>query len=112
MRKIYVMLLLLTAILFSGCATTKGYEKVIDSWTGSHIDSLVQSWGPPSSVYTMESGDKMYTWMKSNSGTVIPLSGPLGTTYHSVQHFCKTTFYASKAGTIYNWRWEGNSCRQ
>jgi hypothetical protein len=55
--------LLLGCLFLSGCATTGNYEKILQSWTGSDINRLIESWGPPSSTFEMPNGNKTYTWL-------------------------------------------------
>lgn len=118
--------LLLAAALIAGlaaCATTEGYEKVLNSYVGSPETSLLAGWGPPDSVY--QSGeDKYLTYRKSSSGyvpgtpptyqthcsygvcTTVPIGGSPG---YSYRNDCKTTFVVA-GGKITKWRWEGNAC--
>jgi len=39
------------ALIVSSCATVEGYKKTLQTWIGSSEGALIQSWGPPSSVY-------------------------------------------------------------
>ncbi len=38
-------------------ATTKKYEKILDSWMGETDSNLISSWGAPSSTYEMSNGN-------------------------------------------------------
>lgn len=107
------LLVLFVSFVLTGCIPTQaGYENVVKSWMNNDIDSLVSSWGPPSSTYKMSNGNTMYTWLNSGGTTIFPLTSNLGTTYHSSTSFCKTTFTADNNGQLVSWRFEGNSCRQ
>lgn len=48
--------LILVLLLLAGCATTAGYEKILNSWVGDNVDHLVSSWGPPASSYQLSDG--------------------------------------------------------
>jgi len=111
MKKTVMMYLLL--LIFNSCATTANYNDVVKSWEGADINRLITSWGPPSDVYTMPNGNKMYTWLYVGNSLV-------ATNYNQylsrletrqIQNWCKTTFTTDKRDIIINWRWEGNACR-
>ena len=61
------VLLLLVAIVLSGCATTANYEKILSSWVGSSVDNLVASWGPPQSSYDLSNGGKVIEYVRSRN---------------------------------------------
>lgn len=120
MKKICLWLV----FVLSACATTEKYEAVLKTWIGSSERELINSWGPPSSVYEVN-GDKYLTYQSSRSGYV-PGVAPTyqtsfigntayttsygGTPGYSYNHHCKTTFTVS-GGVINHWRYEGNSCK-
>jgi hypothetical protein len=60
-----LFLLLLSLFFIFGCATTANrattanYEKILQSWVGSHADNLVASWGPPQSSYQLSNGGRV-----------------------------------------------------
>lgn len=57
MRKLIVILVV--ALLVSGCATRAGFKKMADSWLGAHVDTLVSSWGPPHRSYPLSDGGQV-----------------------------------------------------
>ena len=109
--------------LLAGCATTENYEKILGTWVGSSERELIQSWGPPSSVYE-SGGTKYLTYSESASG-YIPGTSPtyqtqiIGNTAYTTSsggspgfaynRSCKTTF-TLRSDTIVSWRHEGNAC--
>ncbi len=118
-----IILSLSILALLAGCATTENYEKILGTWVGSSEQQLIQSWGPPSSVY--ESGGQKYlTYTKSRSG-YIPGTSPtyqtqiIGNTAYTTSSggspgfaytkSCKTTF-TIQGTRISGWRYEGNNC--
>lgn len=122
-------LLLLSLLLLIGCATRANYEKILNSWTGAPVDSLVRSWGPPSSSYRLQSGGQILVYDSRSSQTMTtPMhvqQAPgtfVGSTYfpgpttvtggqvYTINRWCKTQFEVSERGTVRNWRYEGNYC--
>lgn len=103
----------LIVITINSCATTANYNEVVKSWEGADINRLITSWGPPSDVYTMPNGNKMYTWLYvSNSLVTTNYNQYLNRLEtRQIQYWCKTTFTTNQNDIITNWRWEGNSCR-
>ncbi len=122
-------------ILASGCATTRRYSALLDTWVGSNEESLIASWGSPQNVYYMNNGKKVIEYSK---GQTIQTGGYTyttpQTTYHQgavgntmyygtstqyvtqttpvnyLYYWCKTSFIIGENGRIETWRWEGNNC--
>jgi hypothetical protein len=102
------LLLLVVFVVFpSACATTGGYEKILSSWMGNDVNSLIQSWGPPANTYKMPNGDIMYTFFYDGGAVAMPI----GNMAYAVNRSCKTTFIVGQDGKIKTWRWEGNTCK-
>ncbi len=97
----------------NSCATSKKYAAKLDTWLGSDVNNLITSWGPPSDVYTMPNGNKMYTWLWVGSTLVTSnYNSYLNMTLtNAVTYWSKTTFTTDASGKITNWRYEGNACR-
>lgn len=87
----------------AGCAalypTTDNYEAMLKMWVGRSEGELVETWGPPSSVYQSASA-KYFTYTKSKTCS----SGK--ETFTCV---CYTTFELA-SDQIASWRWDGNGC--
>lgn len=102
-------IIIITALWFSGCATTAKYQKNCEGWLGQTSDTLVSAWGAPSSVFKTDSGNKIYTYISSAGSTY-------ATTYNSSMNLayttggpsvCKTDFTLSENGVVTNYRFEG-----
>jgi hypothetical protein len=140
-----VGVLLLLCLMLSACATTSGYEAVLQTWVGDSTDHLVSVWGVPQQVYMQDGGGKVMQYERSGqivlpgqttyqaqttytNGTVSAygsngnaINGSYdGTSTTYVPHTsaptviptqCVTRFTADSSGRIYNWTWQGNSCR-
>lgn len=67
-----------------GCATTEGYKRLLNTWTGSHVDRLIQSWGVPRSSFKLSDGGEVLEYADSRQAqwggftTIVPQ-----TTYHT-----------------------------
>jgi hypothetical protein len=118
-----ITLVFISLLLLSSCATTEKYKAILNSLVKETEGQLINSWGPPDSVY--ENGGRKYlTYIKSRSGYV-PGTTPNyqtqiigntayttsygGSSGHSYTKRCKTTFTIS-GRSITNWRHEGNAC--
>lgn len=106
MKKALVTFLLVGAAL-SGCATTGGFEDVLNSWVGSDVNRLIETWGPPADTYQMPNGRTLYTWFFDGGAVAVPV----GDYAYAVNRYCKTTFTVGKQGRVLGWRWQGNACK-
>jgi len=107
-----ITFLVIIALTIFSCATTAKYEQRIKTWMGHDVNELITSWGPPSNVYTMPNGNKMYTWLRISETLVTSNYNYFlnMTLTNSVTYWCKTTFTADRADKIINSIWEGNNC--
>lgn len=95
-------------ILLSGCATLQNREKALQSWIGSDVNSLIQSWGPPIDVFELPNGNKMYTWFYDSGAVAMPI----GNMAYAVNKNCKITMTVDRNNIVQSWRYEGNACAQ
>lgn len=138
MKAIIATLAMVLAL--SACTSTAGYEKILSSWVGSHVDQLVTSWGPPNTSHQLTNGDTLIQYARArnvqiggytrtipkttySTGTVTGTGGIASysgstTTYETVRTpvqnigmQCMTRFLVSSTGTIKSWSYEGNDCR-
>jgi hypothetical protein len=117
------MLILFVALL-AACATTAGYEKILNSWVGMQELDLVRSWGPPAQTY--ETGGRKFIVYTSRRNVYMPGVAPsyqttvVGNTAYTNQiggspamnigMSCATTFELD--GTrIISWSYKGNDCK-
>ena len=118
------LLAILTALMLGGCAAK--INETMNSWTGSHISEVIQSWGPASRTSPDGKGGTIYIWE-----TYVDLGTSPGT--HSQSIYCPPSlggytscqgtgtytqpqqqgwnrvrmFYTDQNGIIYTWRWQG-----
>lgn len=120
LKTILVMTLLLSII---GCATTEKYEEVLDSWVGSDIQELINSWGYPENSYKAPNGNKVYVYKNDGSvhipGQTTVTNQVVGDNVYSttntsagvtVDYNCSTYFETDTYGKIVTWSWKGNNC--
>jgi hypothetical protein len=112
-----ILFLVVIALTMTYCAsllaTTEKYTALVNTWNGSDVNKLITSWGPPSDVFTMPNGNKMYTWLRTG-GTVVTTNYSYflnQTTSNSQTPWCKTTFTVNKSDIIIDNTWRGNACR-
>ena len=126
-------LLLYSSLLLIGvgCATNAKYNKILNSWSGGHVDKLYTSWGQPDRssiasdgrqiiVYTqqdnVQSGgyDNDYTVISSGATTHSGMKSTQvqqKTSVRDVNFWCETTFIATPGGIITSATSNGNNCR-
>lgn len=81
MKPMYTVIFIATFLV--GCATTQGYEAILNSWVGDSTDHLVSVWGIPQKQYNQDSGGKVLEYERSGQ-IVIPGTTsykPVATTY-------------------------------
>jgi len=83
----------LAAILLTGCATAT-MDRVIDSWKGEDIGTVVKQWGGPASEREIAGGRKLYTWSDVTFGQVA----------------CSRTLEVDQRGQVVGGGWVGSSC--
>ena len=131
--------LLLLCTLLCGCASEKKYKEKIDTWVGSHIDSLILAWGVPTKIHRVRDGSRIVEYARSKDyyrperkETVTqvekvpsfrPYSQP-GVTYYdekittttnviparSGTYWCTTLLDVNPQGIIVKTSFFGNSC--
>lgn len=111
-------------LALSACATTAGYEKLLNSWVGAQEIDLVRSWGPPEQAY--ETGGRKFIAYTSRRNVYMPGVAPTyqtnvigktayttavgGTPAMNISKSCMTTFEL-EGSRIVSWSYKGNDCR-
>jgi len=116
-------LIILLSLLTNACATTANYEKILESWVGSNVNDLVNSWGYPTSTFKAPNGNTVYSYSSSGSYTMPTnstttynaygntLYGNTTTTGGQTLNFsCQTYFEVNDGNVITTWKWKGNNC--
>ena len=118
----YSVIIILIAL--SGCATTAGYEKLLNSWVGAQEVDLIRSWGPPVQAY--EAGGRKFVAYSSRRNVYLPGTAPtyrtnvVGNTAYTtavggspamnVDMSCMTTFEL-EGSRVVSWSYKGNDCK-
>jgi Sel1 repeat len=126
------------SLLSVGCATTAGYEQMLQTWVGHSEDELISRWGAPQNVYTLNSGGKVLTYDNRRNvqiggyTTTVPvttyqngtINGDVNANYNStsttyvqrttpvqnINMVCITRFTIVN-GVVQSWAWQGNDCK-
>src|ERR1035437_9450408 len=102
---IKITFFLMLAFTINSCASlfpvTESYTSKLNTWNMTDINTLITHWGPPSDVYIMPNGNKMYTWLRTG-GTVVTSNYDLS--------YCKTSFVVNTSGLIIDNTWQGDNC--
>ena len=108
MKKFLIVVFLLAIsvnVAFAGMKSTM--DKLMESWTGENIDSVIELWGNPTEIKTSDSG-KIYYWNKSRD-IIAPGFGIYGGAYGGTST-CNKSFEVDANNIIINWNWSGNAC--
>jgi len=119
---IFTILLTTTAIL-SGCASNGGERKILNSWQGEHIESVLLHWGSPDRQTTLSNGRVMHEWfanrqynMPSNTTGSVNVIGKtayintITTGGGVISGNCRRSFITNESGIIVDGRANGNDC--
>ena len=91
---------ILCCVGVAGCAASR--EEVAArlgaEYVGKNVDALAVKFGPPTSMFKMNSGQTSYQWQLANE-TNIAVNHDLGTG-HASTRYCKVTVIASPAGVV------------
>lgn len=84
--------------------TKKTMEKIMNSWQGENINSVIDVWGYPSAEKEI-AGKKLYCWYYSRhyvSGDQYGVYGGEVT--------CNRILEVDKDNNVIKWQWDGNRC--
>lgn len=103
----------LCVFILASCATSKKYSQIVNSYKDHSVDELVMNWGPPTHIYKMRNGMKMYIYVRKNGTFIASDNMNNGMSYiGAVPVKCTTRFIVNpKTGTILTWSWKGNGCK-
>jgi hypothetical protein len=99
-----ILILTTILILVAGCATTAGYEAILNTWLGENSDHLVSVWGPPDSEYALRDGGKVL--MYAHARTIML---PGFTTYQAQTTYTSGTVSAMGTGGYAQGTYNGTS---
>ena len=106
----------LFSVFLTGCAARYNIQMtgVVESWMGHNVKEVIESWGPPSTVYDEPPNLKVYAWHSQQSFT---LSGDVQTidygsgvkqqTVHPGRTITKNhykMFWVNPDGVIVKWK--------
>ena len=96
-------LIIFMALSLLGCAY-KSTNEIMNSWKGSYISEVIQSWGPPTQITEDGSGGKIYIWSEQ---VIIPnaVETLFGKSRKSPPQIIERVrmFYVRHNGIVYHW---------
>ncbi|WP_119329319.1 hypothetical protein [Cysteiniphilum halobium] len=124
------IILIISSLIITACATTAKYRAILDQWHGQSIDHFVQMWGYPNKTLKLANNQTAYiysdrqivstpitqmptnitTVQNGNNTTVISTPGAIigGQTYSLA---CTTWIvFDNKTKKIVNTTFRGNNC--
>lgn len=107
-------LVALSIALLTGCATAT-MDRVMRSWVGEHIETVVKQWGYPNAEREFR-GRKLYVWNDSGSYIIPSHSIATGTTAprasigYAIPGACERLLEVDDHGMVRAWQWQGNNC--
>ncbi len=58
------MLVLLCALVLTACSSTPGYNEQLEAWVGVSEEHLIDNWGMPGSVFSVDPETKVLTYVE------------------------------------------------
>ena len=116
--------LVIALICLASCATTAGYEKMLNAWIGVEELDLVRGWGPPTRFYET-SGRKFLAYstqrtsvhagmppiVRTTMVNNVPYTSYIpGTPPIVARHLCQTVFEL-EGNKVVSWTHQGDDCR-
>lgn len=107
MKRIIPILILSVSLTACASRTTR-VNTVMDSWLNHNIEERIANYGPPSSVFDLPSGNRIYSWdYVGNTRTVY---FPVGNTVMGKSNAptCQVNLTTDTTGKIIAYLWKGN----
>lgn len=127
------LMALMGFLVLAGCGsknTVQGYQALLETYYGRHIDQFVSAWGLPQAQHEYSDGRKVYSFVHSSytSAGAAPLfsfggyfgggrrwGGGLGFGLPVVpvvrRNYCETMITTDRQGNITDYSFRGNACR-
>lgn len=96
MKNLYIFLF----VLLSGCATSEGYNRILNTWLDSDKQNLIETWGVPTNTYRLNDHIEYLSYLRTSISSVD------GNIYNWK---CETTFTVED-NKITSWKYNGNNC--
>lgn len=85
-------------LLVTGCATTAGYEMVLNSWVGQSADRLISSWGVPANSTQLSDGGRVLEYSNQRN---VQLGGYTTTVPQTTYQTGTANVYGSNGSSAY-----------
>lgn len=106
MRKIFISLTLFFILQCGVLAEDSAMSRVMNSWQGVHVDTVIKSWGYPNDEKNI-AGHKLLYWYNDQNPKYIQTSSYTGTVQ---QYYCTRIFEVDEYNIVTSWQYEGNAC--
>lgn len=122
-------------VILTGCTSIEQrkatFAQGIDIYTGKNADNLVLAKGPPTSTFTLSTGERVFEYLSTNvvirggnnftsfqpmfvpnttGGNWVQVPTQQSTPISSYQYSCKILFRISRSNIVESWTAEGNGC--
>ena len=105
MKKLIAVLFML--FMFQSCIYAESaMSRVMDSWKGENIDTVLKYWGYPSDEKNI-AGHRLLYWYQNQNPQYIQTSAYTGTI---TQNYCTRILEVNEHNIVNSWQYEGNSC--
>ncbi len=92
---------LISSLLFiSNCATSAGYDRILNTWMDSDKRNLIETWGVPTSTYKLDNHVEYLSYLRTSVYSID------GNVYNWK---CETTF-TIEDDKVAAWKYTGNNC--
>jgi len=69
MKKVLLLFLIVSSLM--SCVSAKKMKEAFDPWIGRDINTLINTWGPPTKTYVLPNGKQtIYTWIYDGGAVV------------------------------------------
>jgi hypothetical protein len=102
----YLVLLTLPLLTLTSCKTTENYNQYLSTFSGQNVTQVVNVMGAPTSNYEMPNGDKILTYNKVKTGSMVSQYGQILGSGE-----CKTDLVFDANNILKRWVFEGNKCK-
>lgn len=67
LKKIFVVF---SIFIVSGCATSEGYNRILNTWLNSDKQNLIETWGVPTSTYKMDDHIEYLSYSRTSISSI------------------------------------------
>ena len=103
-----ISLAVLAVLSLAGCVSGNGFDDIVNTWTGHHVDGVIHNLGTPHRVTNLQGGGTVVSYSYDSLADTVVL--PSGNSYAALPRNCTTDFFTDGGGTIRAIRFSGPGC--